>query len=326
MARVISANHHLVQLSARLGDWRPDVVHAHDWQVAWAADTLANLHAARLVASFHTTERGRHGGRIPPGVAGAVHAVESWLAHRAAAVLTSSRFMVNEVIVGFELPAERVHLVPNGIDLAGFRFDADLRELTRRRLGLPEDAYVVGGVGRLAASKRFDVLIRALAQLPDDCWLLVVGGGAEESVLRRAAQRAGVADRVLLTGERPAAGAPGTDLPSLMNAMATRNKIFAPQAYVTLTGVTGGEITGQVVPVGRIRLQNLAFTNGTLIIADVPDFALWKTKSRPALLIGMDYLRQFASVTLDYRARDIRFELSAAPPQPLPGVSIEAVA
>ena len=113
---------------------------------------------------------------------------------------------------------------------------------------------------------------------------------------------------------------------SLMNALATRNKIFAPQAYVTLTGVTGGEITGQVVPVGRIRLQNLAFTDGTLIIADVPDFALWKTKSRPALLIGMDYLRQFASVTLDYRARDIRFELSATPPQPAPGVSIEAVA
>ena len=110
---------------------------------------------------------------------------------------------------------------------------------------------------------------------------------------------------------------------SLMNALAARNKIFAPQANVILTGVTGGEITGQAVPIGRIRLQNLAFTNGTLIIADVPDFTLWKVRQRPALLIGMDYLRQFASVTLDYRARDIRFELSAAPPQALPGVSIE---
>lgn len=113
---------------------------------------------------------------------------------------------------------------------------------------------------------------------------------------------------------------------SLLNAMATRNKILTPQAHVTLTGVTGGEVTGQVVPVGRIRLQNLAFTNGTLVIADVPDFVVWKARSRPALLIGMDYLRQFASVTLDYRTRDIRFELSSAPPRPLPGVSIEAVA
>jgi glycogen synthase len=116
VARVASANHHFVQLSAQLEGWRPDVVHAHDWQVAWAADTLATLHRARLVASFHATERGRHGGRIPPGVEGAVHAVESWLAHRATDVIASSRFMANEVIVGFELPAERVHRIPNGID------------------------------------------------------------------------------------------------------------------------------------------------------------------------------------------------------------------
>jgi len=116
VARVASANHHLVQLGADLGDWHPDVVHAHDWQVAWAADTIAALHRARLVASFHTTERGRHGGRIPPGVAGEVHSVESWLAHRAADVLASSRFMSNEVIVGFELAQERTHRIPNGID------------------------------------------------------------------------------------------------------------------------------------------------------------------------------------------------------------------
>ena len=58
VARVASANHHLVQLSTRLGDWTPHVVHAHDWQVAWAADTLATLHHAKLMATFHSTERG----------------------------------------------------------------------------------------------------------------------------------------------------------------------------------------------------------------------------------------------------------------------------
>ena len=84
VARVASANHHLVQLSARLVPWRPDVVHAHDWQVAWAADTLATLYDAKLVATFHSTERGQHGGRVPPGTPSTVHAVESWLAHSAA--------------------------------------------------------------------------------------------------------------------------------------------------------------------------------------------------------------------------------------------------
>ena len=70
-------------------------------------------------------------------------------------------------------------------------------------------------------AKRFDVLIRALARLPADHWLLLVGGGPEEHVLRRTAREAGVADRVLFTGERPyvADGSPGPDLPSLTCAM-----------------------------------------------------------------------------------------------------------
>lgn len=112
---------------------------------------------------------------------------------------------------------------------------------------------------------------------------------------------------------------------ALMAAMGVRNRNFAPGAYVMLTGATGGQLQGQVIPVRRIRLQDLAFTDGTLIVADVPDFDLWKGATRPSLLIGMDYLRQFASVSLDYRTKDIRFELSAAPPRPLPSVSIETV-
>ena len=34
VARMASANHQLVALAAQLGDWRPDVVHAHDWLVS----------------------------------------------------------------------------------------------------------------------------------------------------------------------------------------------------------------------------------------------------------------------------------------------------
>lgn len=112
---------------------------------------------------------------------------------------------------------------------------------------------------------------------------------------------------------------------ALMAAMGARNRNFAPGGYVNLTGAAGGQLEGQVVPVNRIRLQNLAFTDGTLVIADVPDFDLWKAATQPALLIGMDYLRQFASVSLDYRSKDIRFELSVAPPRPLPWVSKETV-
>ena len=65
------------------------------------------------------------------------------------------------------VPAPRIEVVPNGIDLTRFRFHPVARLRTRERLGLPEGAYVVGGVGRLAAGKRFADIIGALAELPD---------------------------------------------------------------------------------------------------------------------------------------------------------------
>ncbi|WP_406727487.1 glycosyltransferase [Streptomyces sp. GD-15H] len=81
--------------------------------------------------------------------------------------------------------------------------------------------------------KRFDVLVHALARLPDDHWLLLVGGGPEEHLLRRTVSEVGVTGRVLFTGERPYGldGSPGPDLPSLMSAMDLLASPSAEEAF-----------------------------------------------------------------------------------------------
>ncbi len=112
---------------------------------------------------------------------------------------------------------------------------------------------------------------------------------------------------------------------ALLSALKTRHKATPDLGRVTLTGVTGGEMEALVVPVSRIRMAELMFSDGTLAIADVPDFATWNLTRKPALLIGMDYVRQFASVSVDYRAKEFRFELSLAPPNPRPGVAIHGL-
>ncbi len=113
-----SANHQLVQLTAQLGDWRPDVVHAHDWLVAWAGDTLKTLWDVPLVATIHATERGRHGGHLPPGLPAVINAVEWWLTYQAAPgdLLLASSWS-SEIVDGFELPRDKLDLVPNGVDV-----------------------------------------------------------------------------------------------------------------------------------------------------------------------------------------------------------------
>ncbi|WP_055638834.1 glycosyltransferase, partial [Streptomyces griseoruber] len=197
---------------------RYDLVHTHLYRACVYGRPAARLAGVRAVVATEHSLGGTQleGRRLTAGVRALYLAGER---------LGRATVAVSPAVAGrlraWGVANARIAVVPNGIDLARFRFDAAARDRARRQLGLPPDAYVVGGIGRLAAGKRFDIAVRALARLPADCRLLLVGGGPEEDALRRLAQEAGVADRVLLTGERPYVpdGTPGPDLPSLVCAM-----------------------------------------------------------------------------------------------------------
>ncbi|MFC4471041.1 glycosyltransferase [Streptomyces xiangluensis] len=196
-----------------------DLVHTHLYRACVYGRIAARLAGVRaVVATEHSLGGTQLEGRILTSGMRALYLASERLGRATVAVSPT----VADRLRGWGVPEPRIEVVPNGIDVARFRFDPARRERTRRRLGLPKDAYVVGGIGRLTAGKRFGVLIDALAQLPCDYILLLVGGGPEESVLRRAAQRAGVTGRVLFTGEQPYEP-DGTrdrlDLPSLTSAM-----------------------------------------------------------------------------------------------------------
>ncbi|MFG2632976.1 glycosyltransferase [Streptomyces sp. NPDC048362] len=197
---------------------RYDLVHTHLYRACLYGRIAARLAGVRaVVATEHSLGDSQMEGRpLTAGVRG-LYLLGERLGRTTVAVSPT----VAERLSRWGVPTPRVAVVPNGIDLARFAFDPAARHRTREQLGLPAGAFVVGGVGRLTPGKRFDVLIHALARLPADCRLLLVGGGAEEDALRRTALRAGVADRVLFTGERPyvADGSPGPDLPALTSAM-----------------------------------------------------------------------------------------------------------
>ncbi|MFJ8051091.1 glycosyltransferase [Streptomyces luteogriseus] len=194
------------------------LVHTHLYRACLYGRIAARLAGVRaVVATEHSLGDSQMEGRPLNAGVRALYLAGERLGRTTVAVSPT----VAERLKRWGVPGPRIEVVPNGIDVARFRFDAARRHDTRCRLGLPDDAYVIGAVGRLAPGKRFGALIRALAQLPDDHWLLLVGGGPEEDVLRRTARAAGVADRVLFTGERPCVpdGTPGPDLPSLTCAM-----------------------------------------------------------------------------------------------------------
>jgi predicted aspartyl protease len=99
---------------------------------------------------------------------------------------------------------------------------------------------------------------------------------------------------------------------SLLQALTGVNGGYSDLGMLRLTGVTGGAVLGQVVSTSVIHVQELKFTAGTLVIADLPVFDIWGLGKEPALLIGMNYLRQLARMSIDYRFKEIRFGLANA--------------
>jgi glycosyltransferase involved in cell wall biosynthesis len=97
-------------------------------------------------------------------------------------------------------PQERAHYLPNFVDCE------PLPALPRASLGVPENARILLGLGRLHTNKAFDVLIDALPLVPD-AWLLLAGEGPEEAALKERAVKLRVADRVKFLGWRRDVGA-----------------------------------------------------------------------------------------------------------------------
>ncbi len=103
----------------------------------------------------------------------------------------------------WKLPAVRVALVPNGIDLtalAGGEGDPE----RRAELGIPEDAPVIGFVGHLRAVKRADRLLRVCARIGGEVppHLLILGEGEQRDSIVSLARELGIEPRVHLVGHQ----------------------------------------------------------------------------------------------------------------------------
>lgn len=108
-----------------------------------------------------------------------------------------------------------VLILHNGIDLDRFRFDPAGRNEIRNMFGIPQDALLIGHIGRFNKQKNHAYLIKAFAAAVTkrpDAMLMLVGGGELGSEVRKAADDVGIADKVIFAGIR-------SDVPQLLSAM-----------------------------------------------------------------------------------------------------------
>ena len=161
------------------------------WDVAQAHWLVPNLLAAAPLGRRFPLAVGLHGSDV---FTAEKRFVRGWArrALRRARTLTSCSPELAARVQAIGFPSDRSHVIPYGVDATLFHPDPSRRPIWRGRLGIPAEAPVVLGVGRMATKKGFHVLLDAFAQIAErqgDLHLVLAGGGDLLEGFRRRAAR-----------------------------------------------------------------------------------------------------------------------------------------
>ena len=93
---------------------------------------------------------------------------------------------------------------------------------------------------------------------------------------------------------------------ALRRKLEAKNKLGKTQP-IELISVTGGKIDGDYTAVKEVKLGGVLIHDLPVAFADVHPFKQLELTDRPALLLGMDALRLFDRVSVDFASRRVRF-------------------
>ena len=177
-----------------------DVIHAHDWLVAYATKTLKNSYNTPIVATIHATEAGRNSG-INGEVQRYINDTEWLLTYEASEVIVNSNYMKSELQRLFGLPFEKINVVPNGVNLNNF--NGIEKDYDFRRQYAMDNEKIILFMGRLVYEKGVQHLIAAMPKILNgyhDAKLIIAGKGGMLDELKAEVDALGLGNKVYFTG------------------------------------------------------------------------------------------------------------------------------
>jgi len=196
---------------------RPDIIHGHLHEGALIGWPVSLLRRAPLIFDFQgslTSEMVDHQFLRPDGpFFKPMRRLEEIINRLPSAIVTSTQHAADLCVREFGCPVERLHPVPDGVNLDVFRpglLTPEERARRRAALGIAPNARVIAYLGLLAEYQGTSLLLWAAARLlreRDDVHFLIMGYPGQDRY-RQMAHELGIADRVTLTGKIPYEQAP----------------------------------------------------------------------------------------------------------------------
>jgi len=177
-----------------------DLIHAHDWLVTYAARGLKNIFRTPLLATIHATEFGRNNG-LHTGDQRYISDLEWWLSYEAWKVICCSNHMKEELQYVFQLPGDKVVIIPNGIRPEAYRA-AGIKPEMEGITFLPGEKMIFY-IGRLVPEKGVQFILEAapaiLQRFPRTKFV-IAGTGPYGDYLKGRARELGLEGRVFFCG------------------------------------------------------------------------------------------------------------------------------
>lgn len=172
------------------------------------------------------------------------------------------RYLVQEE----RFPADKVHVIPNGVDTDCFQWSATRRARAREQLGFDADTPVCGIVAALRPEKNHELFLQTAARVRSElpkARFVIIGDGEQREKLQQLTQQLGLADNVQFLGSR-------SDVPDILPAL----DVFALTSHNEANPVSILEAMASGVPVVSTRVGSVAesVTDGvTGYLADAGD-------------------------------------------------------
>lgn len=181
---VVDNNSAFVEYAKLLARTRTyDLIHVHDWLTGEAGINLKHLWKAPLVVTIHATERGRHQGWLPTSTSQQIDDLERRVTYEAWRVVACSHYMRDELARWFGLPADKVTVIPNGIDTSQIHTSKAAELEAMRTRYAPSGEKLLFYVGRIVHEKGVHLLVRAMPRILADhpnTRLLVAGKNSQK--------------------------------------------------------------------------------------------------------------------------------------------------
>lgn len=180
--------------------YNPDIVYTHSSK-GGAIGRVANIGLIKtIVYNPHGWAFNMKCGNLKRNI---YKYIEKTLSRITTKIIVISEYEKQSALKNKICKEEKIELIFNGIDIAGYEKQKNEFHVTREDFNIEKDAFIIGMVGRISTQKAPDAFIemasRVVKEIPK-AFFIIVGDGEERTEIEELIKTKNLQDRVLITG------------------------------------------------------------------------------------------------------------------------------